>query len=72
MDIKEKEKLLREVIERRLPEFSFACKNTGAEGILLTQDAFAADLQTDEYMLLGMAIKYAGLFNKQVTIIGKK
>jgi hypothetical protein len=34
------------------------CDDT--ELVLLHQDAFAADYQEDEYMLLGMAIKYAG------------
>jgi hypothetical protein len=32
--------------------------------VLLHQDAFAADYQEDEYKLLGMAIKYAGLRGK--------
>ena len=35
------------------------------------QDAFAADYQEDEYTLLGMAIKYAGLHGKEVQVIGK-
>jgi hypothetical protein len=39
--------------------------------VLLQQDAFAADYQEDEYMLLGMAIKYAGLRGKEVRVIGK-
>jgi hypothetical protein len=33
--------------------------------------AFAADYQEDEYTLLGMAIKYAGLRGKEVRVIGK-
>ena len=32
---------------------------------------FAADYQEDEYMLLVMAIKYAGLRGKEVRVIGK-
>ena len=39
--------------------------------MLLHQDAFAADYQEDEYRLLGMAIKYAGLRGKEVRVIGK-
>jgi hypothetical protein len=35
-----------------------------------TKDEFAADYQ-DEYTLLGMAIKYAGLRGKEVRVIGK-
>jgi hypothetical protein len=38
---------------------------------LLHQDAFAADYQEDEYVLLGMAIMYAGLRGKEVRVIGK-
>jgi hypothetical protein len=39
--------------------------------VLLHQDAFAADYQEDEYRLLGMAIKYAGLRGKEVRVIEK-
>ncbi|MFZ0783626.1 MAG: hypothetical protein WAM86_20965 [Candidatus Sulfotelmatobacter sp.] len=39
--------------------------------LLLHQDAFAAGYQDGEYMLLGMAIKYAGLRGKEVRVIGK-
>jgi hypothetical protein len=38
---------------------------------VLHQDAFAAGYHKDEYILLGLAIKYAGLHNVAVTIIGK-
>jgi hypothetical protein len=38
---------------------------------MLHQDAFAADYQEDEYTLLGMAIKYAGLRGKEVRVTGK-
>ena len=37
--------------------------------MLLHQDAFPADYQQDEYTLLGMAIKYAGLRGKEVRVI---
>jgi hypothetical protein len=56
--------------ERSFPEFAKACADD-AELVLLHQDAFAADYQEDEYMLLGMAIKYAGLRGKEVRVIGK-
>ena len=49
--------------ERKLPEFAKACADD-TELVLLHQDAFAADYQEDEYKLLGMAIKYAGLRGK--------
>jgi hypothetical protein len=38
---------------------------------MLHQDAFAAVYQDEEYRLLGMAIKYAGLPGKEVHIIGE-
>jgi hypothetical protein len=38
---------------------------------MLHQDASAAGYQEDEYTLLGMAIKYAGLRGKEVRVIGK-
>src|ERR1039457_5508679 len=57
-------------IRRKLPEFAKACADK-TELVLLHQDAFAADYQEDEYTLLGMAIKYAGLRGKEVRVIGK-
>jgi hypothetical protein len=57
-------------IRKKLPEFAKACADE-TEFVLLHQDAFAADYQEDEYMLLGMAIKYAGLRGKEVRVIGK-
>jgi hypothetical protein len=35
------------------------------------QDAFAADYQEEEYRLLGMAIKFAGICGKEVHIAGR-
>jgi quercetin dioxygenase-like cupin family protein len=57
-------------IRTKLPEFAKVCADD-AELVLLHQDAFAADYQEDEYKLLGMAIKYAGLRGKEVRVIGK-
>jgi hypothetical protein len=57
-------------IRTKLPEFAKACADD-TELVLLHQDAFAADYQEDEYLLLGMAIKYAGLRGKEVRVIGK-
>jgi hypothetical protein len=56
-------------IRKKLPEFAKACADD-TELVLLHQDAFAADYQEDEYALLGMAIKYAGLRGKDVRVIG--
>jgi hypothetical protein len=56
-------------IEERLPDFVKACRDRSADTIVMHQAAFAADYQIDEMLLLGMAIKYAGLHGKNVTII---
>ena len=58
------------IIREKLPEFVKACADD-TELVLIHQDAFAADYQEDEYALLGMAIKYAGLRGKEVRVIGK-
>jgi hypothetical protein len=67
-EIEKREKLLRMAMERMLPEFVNSCKQTG-DPLLIHQDAFAADY--DEYELLGLAIKFAGLYGKELHIIGK-
>jgi hypothetical protein len=69
---------LRATIEKYLPDFargvSEAVQNANGEDgatMVLHQDAFAAGYDDDECMLLGMAIKYAGLHGVTVNIIGK-
>ena len=57
-------------IQSSLPEFVKACA-ADADMVVLHQDAFAADYREDEYALLGMAVKYAGLCGKEVRVIGK-
>lgn len=57
-------------IRKALPDFARMCAD-GSELVMLHQDAFAADYQEDEYTLLGMAIKYAGLRGKEVRVIGE-
>jgi hypothetical protein len=64
----QRESSLIATIRRKLPDFAKACA-VDAELVLLHQDAFAADYQEDEYTLLGMAIKYAGLRSKEVRVI---
>jgi hypothetical protein len=66
----QRESSLIATIRTKLPEFARACASE-AELVVLHQDAFAADYQEDDYMLLGMAIKYAGLRGKEVRVIGK-
>jgi hypothetical protein len=65
-----RETALRAEIERRLPDFVKVCRDEVGL-MIIHQDSFAADYQDDEYRLLGMAIKFAGLYGKEVRIIGK-
>ena len=57
-------------IQEALPEFVKACADD-VEVVVLHQDSFAADYRDDEYLLLGMAVKYAGLCGKDVHVVGK-
>ena len=57
-------------IRNLLPDFVKACA-AAADMVVLRQDAFAAAYQEDEYALLGMAVKYAGMCGKEVRVIGK-
>lgn len=57
-------------VRTKLPDFAKMCADD-IEQVLLHQDAFASDYQEDEYLLLGMAIKYAGLRGKEVRVIGR-
>ena len=62
------ESVLTQEMQVRLPGFVEAC-DSGVEELILHQGAFAADYQEDEYRLLGMAIKYAGLHHKSLRIV---
>jgi hypothetical protein len=66
----QRESSLISTIRKQLPDFVKMCASD-VEIVMLHQDAFAADYQEDEYTLLGMAIKYAGLRGKEVRVIGK-
>jgi len=74
---KERLEVLRATVEKYLPEFAkgvaeAASRAREEEGvtIVLHQDAFAAGLDDDEYTLLGMAVKYAGLYGVVISVIG--
>jgi hypothetical protein len=58
-----------DTIERELPDFVEMINSTGDEVILLHQDTFAAGYQEEEFRLLGMAIKYAGIQGRKITIV---
>jgi hypothetical protein len=68
-EIKEKEATLSAEITRLLPNFVESCRKN-EDMVVIHQDSFAADYQHDEYTLLGMVIKFAGLYGKEVRIIG--
>ena len=75
MTMTDEERMQREssliaTIRKQLPDFARMCASD-VETVMLHQDAFAADYQEDEYTLLGMAIKYAGLRGKEVRVIGR-
>jgi hypothetical protein len=69
--------VLRATVEKYLPEFATTVARFAAEPedeaseIVMRQDAFAAGYDDDEYTLLGMAVKYAGLHGVAVRFIGK-
>jgi hypothetical protein len=68
-EIRQRKAALLLEIRRLLPDFAQSCG--GNEDVLIFhQDSFAADYQQDEYALLGMAIKFAGLHGKEVRIVG--
>lgn len=64
-----REKVVR-MVEEQLPELAKAVKSDET-GLILHQDAFAADYQSDELILLGAAIKYAGMAGKEIRIHGR-
>jgi hypothetical protein len=67
---RQRESSLIATIRKKRPDFARACADD-TELVLLHQDAFAVDYQEDEYSLLSMAIRYAGLRGKEVRVIGK-
>jgi hypothetical protein len=66
---------LRATVKKYLPDFARGIAEIAAKGgkdptMILHQDAFAAGYDDDEYTLLGMAVKYAGLHGVNITVIG--
>ena len=68
--LREKESALTAKIARLLPDFAKSCREN-VDAVIIHQDSFAADYQDEEYTILGIAIKFAGLHGKEVRIIGK-
>jgi len=69
MELEERKKELRRAISATIPRL-LEMAASDADTVILHQDAFAADYQDAEYLLLGMAIKYLGLHGKEIRIIG--
>ncbi len=72
-ELTERHNVLRATILKYLPDFARACE-APVDLLTIHQDAFAANCDDDEYMLLGMAIKYAGLTGqaeRAVMIVGR-
>jgi hypothetical protein len=72
---KERIAVLRAAAETYLPDFARGVQasqaNDAKESVMvLHQDSFAAGYHDDEYTLLGMAVKYAGLNGVEVKVIG--
>jgi len=68
-ELQQKEAALTAKIKNLLPDFVRACR-AGDNAVIIHQDSFAADYQDDEYALLGIAIKFAGLYGKEVRTVG--
>ena len=64
-----RERLLIEEVERELTGFVRMCRDPRNDCILMQQDAFATAYGPSELLLLGKAIKYAGLMGKEVRIV---
>ena len=74
---KDRVAVLRATVETYLPDFARGIAAVAAPAkeakdspMVLHQDAFASGYHDDEYTLLGMAVKYAGLYGVVVTVIG--
>jgi hypothetical protein len=65
----QKEAALAAKIKDLLPDFVRACQ-ANDDVVIIHQDSFAVDYQDDEYALLGMAIKFAGPYGKEIRITG--
>lgn len=64
--------VLKLTVEKYIPDFALAVRGLDSgTPLLIQQDAFAAAYDDDEYVILGMAIKYAGLHGVTVQIVGK-
>jgi hypothetical protein len=63
--------ILKATVEKYLPDFVAAIPGVKEKGarVALHQDGFAAGYDRDEYMLLGMFVKYLGLSGVEVMFL---
>ena len=72
-EMKRRQKEIIITVEHYLPGFVEAVKTHAmkeVEEIWLHQDAFAADYDRDELILLGAAVKYAGMRGMGIRLLG--
>ena len=69
-ELMEKETALIAEIERLFPDFARSCRDS-ADVVIIHQDSFAADYQDEEYTLFGKAMKFAGIYGKEIRVIGR-
>ena len=69
-ELVEKENALIAELENVLPDFVRFCRGSD-EVIVIHQDSFAADYQDEEYTLFGKAMKFAGIYGKEIRVIGR-
>jgi hypothetical protein len=69
-DLVEKETALVAEIESLLPDFARSCRGS-EDVVIIHRDSVAADYQNEEYTLFGKALKFAGIYGKEVRVIRK-
>jgi hypothetical protein len=75
-DERQRIEVLKATVEHYVPDFVRAVAdaakiaNALEKMVVIHQDSFAAGYDDDEYVLLGMAVKYGGLHGVNVTITG--
>ena len=57
-------------IDRQTDIHGRICRDN-ANLVIIHQDSFAADYQDKEYALFGKAMKFAGIYGKEIRVIGK-
>jgi hypothetical protein len=57
-------------IERLLSDFARSCRDS-SDVVIIHQESFAADYQDEEYALFEKAMKFAGIYGKEIRVIGK-